>query len=82
MSARIKFEDMTGTALGYVDLKGKSLVGSTPQMDYLIKDWKDNTPGGGTVQGFMSHYGDPDNSGSFLYSTLVDSDTDETVYPA
>ena len=79
MSERIKFEDLYGNPTGYVDLKDDKLVASNERYKHVVDNWLDirmRTP-----QEFVDYYGNPDNSGSFSYHILVDSDTDETEYP-
>lgn len=80
MTARIRFENLSGKALGYVEFKGKKLNGSNDVADRLIKDYF-NVHEGASPQDFMSYYGNPNNSGSFLYHTLVDSEDDKDDYP-
>lgn len=81
MTARIRFENLSGKGLGYVDFKGKKLDGSNEMADYMIEGYFE-THEGATPQDFMSFFGDPKNSGSFLYYTLVDSEDDKDDYPA
>jgi len=73
MTARIRFEDWTGKALGYVDYKGKKLHPSKG-MEALTEDW--------TPQEFMTYYSDSSHSNGHLNFALIDSsDDDESEYP-
>lgn len=81
MSARIKFEDIYGKALGYVELKGKKLVGSNEHMKAMAENWTDPEMNAGTPESFISKYSGSEQRSSFLYSKLVDSDDDDTEYP-
>ena len=80
MTARIKFEDLDGNPLGFVDHKGQSLVGSNKTTKYLIRDFMD-VHESATADKFMKYYSSPTRRGGFLYSKLVDSDEDVTQYP-
>lgn len=73
MTARIRFEDWTGKALGYVDYKNKTLHPSEG-MEAITENW--------TPQEFMKYYGDPDHSNGHLNFALIDSsDDNEDDYP-
>lgn len=81
MSARIKFETLTGKPSGFVDLQGDKVVGSNSQMEFLIEDFYDLREDA-SAQDFIDYYGNPKRKTSFLYSKLVDSEDDTTNYPA
>jgi hypothetical protein len=80
MTARIKFEDLQGKPLGYVDQKGDKLVGSNKSMEFVIDDFMNIRPDADSEE-FLKYYGTPSGRASYLFSKLVDSDDDKTEYP-
>lgn len=80
MTARIKFEDMQGKPLGYVDQKGDKLVPSNKSMEFLVDDFMDLRPDA-DAETFLKYYGNPDRRASYVFSKLVDSDDDTSTYP-
>jgi hypothetical protein len=81
MAARIRFEDMRGKALFHVDLKGKKLDPSDETADAFVQDWFNGKGEGASSSEFMTYFGNSENSGSFLYHKLVDSEDDQDDYP-
>ncbi len=78
MTARIRFEDMKGNALGFVDYKGgklhpsKGVAGIAQYWETIEKK---------SPQQFMEHYGKESNSTGRLNFRLVDSEDDAEDYP-
>lgn len=78
MTARIRFEDMTGKALGFVDYKGgklhpsKGVAGIAQYWETIEKK---------SPQQFMEHYGKESNSTGRLNFRLLDSEDDQEDYP-